>query len=212
MIRLMLNTSVLVIVAHPDDETLWAGGTILKHPECKWFILSLCRANDGDRAPKFKNVLSVYNAQGTMGDLDDGPEQNPLEKKHIKNTILSLVPKQQWDIVVTHDPSGEYTHHIRHEEIGENTIELWHEGKIHTRQLWTFAYNDNGKRCLPHADPDAAIICEIAEDIWIKKYSIIMNIYGFSKESFEARTTPRTEAFHCFNTPDDALHYLHEGQ
>ena len=25
-----------MIVAHPDDETLWAGGTILKHPEWHW--------------------------------------------------------------------------------------------------------------------------------------------------------------------------------
>jgi len=24
-----------VIVAHPDDETLWAGGTIMMHPESK---------------------------------------------------------------------------------------------------------------------------------------------------------------------------------
>lgn len=25
--------TVGIIVAHPDDETLWAGGTILQHPE-----------------------------------------------------------------------------------------------------------------------------------------------------------------------------------
>ena len=24
-----------VIVAHPDDETLWAGGTMLMHPDCQ---------------------------------------------------------------------------------------------------------------------------------------------------------------------------------
>ena len=34
-----------VIVAHPDDETLWAGGTILMHPETKWTIIALCRKN-----------------------------------------------------------------------------------------------------------------------------------------------------------------------
>ena len=25
-----------VIVAHPDDETLWAGGIILMYPEANW--------------------------------------------------------------------------------------------------------------------------------------------------------------------------------
>jgi LmbE family N-acetylglucosaminyl deacetylase len=29
--------NVAIIVAHPDDETLWAGGTILNHPY--WRIL-----------------------------------------------------------------------------------------------------------------------------------------------------------------------------
>jgi LmbE family N-acetylglucosaminyl deacetylase len=30
--------SVAVIIAHPDDETLWAGGIILSHPSWLWFI------------------------------------------------------------------------------------------------------------------------------------------------------------------------------
>ena len=48
--------SVLIIVAHPDDETLWAGGTILSHPEWSVFVISLCRASDTDRAPKFNRA------------------------------------------------------------------------------------------------------------------------------------------------------------
>jgi len=38
--------TVAIIVAHPDDETLWAGGTILNHPYWKFFITCLCRTND----------------------------------------------------------------------------------------------------------------------------------------------------------------------
>ena len=41
--------AVAVIVAHPDDETLWAGGTILSHPSWQWFIVCLCRGSDKDR-------------------------------------------------------------------------------------------------------------------------------------------------------------------
>lgn len=62
------------IVAHPDDETLWAGGTILMHPAIKWTIISLCRKSDPDRAPKFFRVVKEYNAVGIMGGLDDEPE------------------------------------------------------------------------------------------------------------------------------------------
>ena len=62
---------VVLIVAHPDDETLWAGGTILSQPLWTFFILCLSRSSDPERAEKFYKVLKVLKSDGTMGDLDD---------------------------------------------------------------------------------------------------------------------------------------------
>jgi LmbE family N-acetylglucosaminyl deacetylase len=53
------SKAVAVIVAHPDDETLWAGGTILSHPSWHWFIVCLCRGSDKDRAPRFLRTMQV---------------------------------------------------------------------------------------------------------------------------------------------------------
>ena len=79
-----LLTSVALIVAHPDDETLWAGGLILQHPDWQWFIISLCRAKDENRAPKFSKVLAQFKAEGVMGDLNDSSEQNPLDDHEVE--------------------------------------------------------------------------------------------------------------------------------
>ena len=77
-----------VVVAHPDDETLWAGGTLLMSSECHWTVVTLCRRSDTDRAPKFFRVLEYLGAAGTMGDLDDGPEQNPLMPQEVREAVL----------------------------------------------------------------------------------------------------------------------------
>ena len=63
------SKSVAIIVAYPDDETLWAGGAIMAHLSWQCFIVSLCRKNDADRAPKFmKAVISMLTPvlQGAM--------------------------------------------------------------------------------------------------------------------------------------------------
>lgn len=200
--------NIAVIVAHPDDETLWCGGTILQHPECNWFIASLCRKNDSDRAPKFKSVLKELNASGIMGDLDDGAQQRRLDQKSVKRSILDLLPKQSFDLIITHSPFGEYTKHLRHEEIGKAVISLWHDTTIDTKELWAFAYEDGNKKYYPQTIATADVQQTLPINIWEEKYRIITEVYGFEKSGFEAKTTPKNEAFWKFESPDNAKKWL----
>src|SRR5512141_423783 len=82
-----------LMVAHPDDETLWAGGFVLEHAEWDWFIGTLCRASDPDRAPKFARVLERLHAHGAMLDMEDGSEQRPLPALDVQRQLLTLLPK-----------------------------------------------------------------------------------------------------------------------
>jgi len=185
----------VVIVAHPDDEILWAGGAILMHPDCKWTILSLCRGSDSDRAARFYKTLEYLHATGKMADVDDGPEQRPLTEREVQNAILSLLPLSKFDLILTHSLWGEYTRHIRHEETAKAVLALRESGELTAKQVWIFAYEDGGKRYLPRPVRDADIVTRLPEEIWQKKYKIITQIYGFEPESWEAKTTPREEAF-----------------
>jgi len=202
------SKSVAVIVAHPDDETLWTGGTILSHPSWNIFIVCLCRKSDTERALKFGNALKVFRAEGIMGDLDDGPEQKLLDEKEIEDILLELLPGKHFDLVITHNPSGEYTRHIRHEEVSKSVILLWSAGKISAGELWTFAYGDGKKEHYPRPVENANIYRLLTKRIWLRKYSIITETYGFEKSSWEAETTPRAEAFWQFTDPDDAKKWL----
>lgn len=199
-----------VIVAHPDDETLWAGGMILSRPSWNWFILTLCRASDRDRAPRFFRAVKVLGADGNMGDLNDGPEQTPLDGDALQETILHLLPRHQFDLILSHSPAGEYTRHGRHEEVGKAIISLWHSGSLSAAELWTFAYEDGGRQYLPRPIRNAHIYEVLPEHIWQKKYNLITTIYGFEENGFEARTTPRAEAFWQFKDSAIAKQWLED--
>ena len=201
-----------VIVAHPDDETLWVGGTILSYPEYDWYIVSLCRGNDSDRAPKFYKALTILNAKGSMGNLNDGPEQFPLNVKEVENGILDLLPTKHFDLVISHNPTGEYTRHIRHEEIGKAVIKLWCAGKISTDEFWTFAYEDGNKNYKPRPIKNAHIYQTLTKRIWLMKYKLITETYGFEKNSWEAETTTGAESFWKFNQPNDAKKWFENSE
>ncbi len=203
--------NVLVIVAHPDDETLWAGGTILSHPSWNCFVISVCRGDDAERASKFYNALKVLKSEGNMGNLDDGPEQNPLDEEEVEQTILKLLPEKHYDLIFTHNPNGEYTRHLRHEEVSKAVINLWNTSKIPADELRTFAYEDGQKEYYPRPMENAAIYRKLTKRIWLRKYSILRETYGFEKESWEVQTTPCEEAFWQFTNPFLARKWLNNG-
>jgi len=193
-----------VVVAHPDDETLWCGGYILAHPEYDWRVVTLCRASDPDRAPKFRRVLEQLGAVGELADLDDGPDQVPLPIEQIQATITRLLAGSSYSLILTHGPRGEYTRHRRHEECCRSVVDLWLSGSIVTTCLWVFAYEDGGQTYLPRVRDDADRRDMLAENAWLEKRRLIIDVYGYGIDSWEARTVPREEGFWCFDSAQAA--------
>ena len=203
--RLGPRPRAAVVVAHPDDETLWCGGYILTHPEFLWRIVTLCRAADPDRAPKFRRVLQRLGAEGEMADLDDGPDQAPLPVEQVQETTARLLAGTSYNLILTHGPKGEYTRHRRHEECCQSVVELWRSGGIDTGRLWLFAYEDGGRAYLPRVRDDADRRDVLTDGVWLEKRRGITDLYGFRHDSWETQTTPREEGFWCFDSAQEAV-------
>ena len=193
-----------VVVAHPDDETLWCGGYILTHPEFLWRIVTLCRGGDPYRAPRFRRVLQRLRAEGEMADLDDGPDQAPLPIEQVQDTTARLLAGNSYHLILTHGPKGEYASHRRHAECCQTVVELWRSGGIDTKRLWLFAYEDGDRAYLPRVRDDADRRNVLTDDVWFEKRRLITDLYGFAPDSWEVRTTPREEGFWCFDSPQAA--------
>ncbi len=204
-VRSGLRPRAAVVVAHPDDETLWCGGYILTHPEFRWRVVTLCRASDSDRAPKFRHVLQQFGAEGEMADLDDEPDQVGLPIEQVRETIVQLLSGESYSLVLTHGPKGEYTRHRRHEECCQAVVDLWRSGGIDTGRLWLFAYEDGERTYLPRVRDDADRRYVLKDDIWRKKHRLISDCYGYEADRWEARSTPREEGFWCFDSAQAAV-------
>lgn len=180
-------------------------------PQWSWHVATLCRATDPDRAPKFQQVVAQLGAVGSMGSLDDDPEQYPLDDARVREAVLAIVPAAQYDLILTHGPRGEYTRHRRHEETCRAVVGLWADGTLSAQAVWMFGFEDGGGSYLPRVQAAATRQETFSEEIWRRKYQLMTQGYGFALESWEARATPRSEAFWCFHDAQTACRWV-EGE
>ena len=184
-----------VIVAHPDDEVIWSGGLILKHPDWDWTILALCRADDADRGPKFRRVCSQLNVLGMISDLDDGNPLKPIDpEREIGRRVLERLGRADWHLCITHGSNGEYGHE-RHKQVHQAVQALAGKGLLRCRELWAFAYDCEAASgaCRPAAWAELSV--ELSAEELAEKKRIVRKEYGYGEDSFEVRACISPESF-----------------
>lgn len=201
MTKLSLNKgAALIVVAHPDDETIWMGGTILKFSakggeNINWTIFSLCRGDDPDRAPKFRKACKFYGARAVMSDLEDEGIMNVRESTpEIEKRIKQEIGRKRFTYLFTHRYNGEYGH-PRHKGANRAVKNLIAENQLRADRVFSFGYTVPPGNDLPLPDENADYEVRLDNAVFNQKKNLIEKIYGFNKDSFEYRSAGFRETF-----------------
>ncbi len=118
----------LMIVAHPDDETIWGGSHLLNDKE-KGDYLVVCvtcgrkkvRNNEIKKAMEMENaqVIMLGYPDKTFGKRNDWHDH----KKQIEKDLNKIINMKEYDFIVTHNPKGEYGH-IHHKMTSDLTTKV----------------------------------------------------------------------------------------
>ncbi|OCN05308.1 hypothetical protein A4S06_09385 [Erysipelotrichaceae bacterium MTC7] len=101
----------LMIVAHPDDESIFAGDEIRKQ---SYMIVCLTNGDHPTRRKEFQQMLKETNNTGIILSFPDkvhGKRSTwSMQQHEIEASIESYISMYPWKKIVTHNPKGEYGH------------------------------------------------------------------------------------------------------
>lgn len=173
---------VLVVVAHPDDETLWFGGTIrqaVREGAVVDVVVAASRGLSAARAEaRLTQLRTACGLLGTRSPTVWGLTDAPLDR--LDDAALEGAAGRtdwgRWDEVLTHGPAGEYGH-PHHQDVGaavHRAAEAWRSrtgrpGPV----VWSPAYQTLAARVHVLPAGDFARKCHILSRIYSAEY------YGF---------------------------------
>lgn len=206
----------LVVVAHPDDHVLWAGGTILKMKQWEWHVLSLCNSHYDDFDPKDRTFRVTCKELGVR--KFDAKKFNDHQKEvsneqilKFQNEILGFADRE-YDLVFTHSnrKTGEYGFHANHKEVCDSVDRLIDKEQIKVKALFCFCYKSGGANKpviadLSNADYKVNLTTEEKQ-----KKKELKQIFDWAKGDLKALTLwdneePKTEAFNFRKFKEIAL-------
>lgn len=123
------RASNIMIVAHPDDETIWGGSHLL---DGGYLVVCITNGNNAERASEFREAVT---SSGNIPLILDYPDKVNFRRANwtsiqddIEADISLVMSAKHWDTAVTHNPKGEYGH-IHHKFTNRLTVQAFSETK-----------------------------------------------------------------------------------
>lgn len=167
------NLKAAIFYAHPDDETIFMGGTILTHPHWIWDLYCFTYTSDSVRGNELKRAVELLKLFGVkrinlhMLGFEDTKESSILERDFdlYKLKIQEIEKQKKFDLVFTHNSKGDYGH-PQHIKINNAVKE-----EIKRTAIWEFICLA-AEKVVPVPFIDDVLLVQIGSDILSKKLKV----------------------------------------
>lgn len=111
------NKNILIVVAHPDDETLWffQSTQVLKQNN-RIQIFCMTHAAVSKRGKELQSMADAFGLKVLFGHCEDTGFNKYLKSKEVEQAFIKIFSRQKFDLVITHPPHGgekPHPHHIQ---------------------------------------------------------------------------------------------------
>ncbi len=173
----------LMIVAHPDDEMIWGGAHLLRGD---YLVVCVTAGRNPTRAKEFEKAMQAtgdkYIMLGypdkTFGRRDDWKNC----REDIRNDIKQIIAMKNWELIVTHNPEGEYGHQ-HHKMTNQIVTDVYNQYFSNENNLYYFGKYYSKK----NIDKVKGDLVQQNKELVRQKITIIKNVYksqGFVSDKF----------------------------
>lgn len=111
------NKKILLIVAHPDDETLWFFQSMQQlKTNNEITVFCLTHAAVSKRGKELTKVIDQLGLKVVFGHCEDTGIDHLLKKSELRQAFIKVFSKYKADLAITHPPHGgekPHPHHIQ---------------------------------------------------------------------------------------------------
>jgi hypothetical protein len=187
---------VAVVVAHPGDEVVWCGGTIITHRKWSWRVVAIHRPAKSSRSAAFAEASRRLGSSSLIA----GAGPDALDDGDVCDLVRSSLHREHYDLLVTHGPQGASGRAAARSQLSRCVTSLWSKGDVAARRLRLFAYEDVEASPLARPAIDAHLAVPLSERVAILKSELVQHVYGFAPGGPEATAAAKHEAFWVFNS------------
>lgn len=189
----------LIIVAHPDDETLFFSGLLQSSPQYTYKVICVTNGNaDGMGEKRAKQFSDACHKQGALFEQWDFPDiyENRLDQVQLQAKLKELTPCSK---IYTHGIIGEYGH-PHHQDVS------FAVHKVFGDKTYSIAHNCYPDEILNLTEEQFKLKEEILSTIYLSETIRFSNIVpanfseGYTKIGFE-----EVEAIYHFVTGQSSL-------